>query len=83
MLIVVQFLDNHVLVILEHLLHLWQIVRLAIVDHDDPLNILETNGLLSHGVSRFLKDSHIHIVKWSYYRHFIHTLRISNYFKYI
>ncbi len=64
--VVVQFLDKDILVVLEHLCQQGEIVWLAIMSHDNPLNILEADSLAAHGFGTFLKHAHIHVMKRCY-----------------
>ena len=60
---VVQLLDNDVLVVFEYIRQKWQIKGLAIMNHNNPLNVLEPDGLAAHGVGTFLEHAHVHIME--------------------
>jgi hypothetical protein len=69
---VVQLLDDDVLVVLKHLRQLRQIVGLAIMHDDNPLDILKTDGLAAHRLGTFPKHAHVHIMKRCHNRYLVH-----------
>ena len=60
---VMQFLDDDILVTFEHVSEQWQVVRFTVVNHDNPLYVLKTDGLVAHGVDALFKHIHVHIVE--------------------
>ena len=71
--IVVDGLDDDIIVLPQEGMYSLLILRLCIVQDDDPLDVLESKGLRHQGFVTATKQVHSHIVKRSNNRNLVHA----------